>query len=91
VPPGFYYASEALNVTQTHGITPRHVGVGRSDGLEDRCYGAQRWRRNDGQWFGASSAGTVEEWFSAGSASTVEEWLGASSTSALEVAGKQRN
>jgi len=89
VPPGFYYASEAFNVTQTHDFTPGHVGFGRSDGLEDRGYGAQRWRRNNGQRWSAGSSCTVEEWWSARPAGTVEKRRSASSSSALEVADQQ--
>jgi hypothetical protein len=85
VPPGYLYSSEALNVTQTHGNSPRHDDSGGGNEPEDGRHGARQRRSDHGEWWRSSSANAVEERRSSGSPDTVEEWRSTSTTDALEV------
>jgi hypothetical protein len=56
---GFYCLGGTLNVTQAHLFdTPSHACPGRSHESENCRSGAERWRRYDGERFGANAAAT---------------------------------
>ena len=85
VPPGCSLLSEALNVTQTYGRSPRHDDLGGGNGLEDRRHRAGSRRSDYGEWKRTGSANTLEERQRPSTANALEERQRASSTDALEV------
>jgi hypothetical protein len=73
-----------LYVQHFNGSTLGHVGIGRSDGLENSGNHPRRWFRVDGQRYGASSADTVEKRHRTGTTDAVEERHRTSSTDTVE-------
>ena len=70
VPPGYLYPSEALNVTQTHGNSPRHDDSGGGNEPEDGDHLARQWRGDHGQWKRTCSRSYIEERWRSGSSAT---------------------
>ena len=73
-PPGYLYSSEAPNVTQTHGYSPRHDDPGGGDEPEDGSHLARQRRGDDGQRKRTCSSNTLEERKRTCTANAVEEW-----------------
>jgi hypothetical protein len=85
VPPGYLYPSEALNVTQTHGSSPRHDDSGGGDEPENGSHLARQRRGDHGQRKRTGTTDSLEERKRSCTANAVEKRKRAGSTDALEV------